>query len=263
MTVFKRGDSACYIIEFMLDGQRFKRSSGTTNKRAAEAAEAAWKAELRGDGKSSGLPPMTIHEACAKYFQSVTLPNGANNLKHTTRSTETELERITMFFGANTQISAIGPTEISNFKTELLKTVKPSTVDRRLGRLRTVLITAKTEWGTLAEVPPIKLFRLNNDRIRYLVGDDVTYEKIWLELQAMAWNDPELRERLARVNAEWRAVLTDAFEQARREYGIEMPLEALVSLVLTFNVGVMVERLGGIETGHQALLDWIDEWLSR
>ena len=31
------------------------------------------------------------------------------------------------------------------------------------------------------------------------------YEKIWLELQALAWNDPELRERLARVNAEWRA----------------------------------------------------------
>jgi AcrR family transcriptional regulator len=99
--------------------------------------------------------------------------------------------------------------------------------------------------------------------MRYLVGDDVTYEKIWLELQAMAWNHPELRERLAQVNAEWRGVLTDAFAQAQREYGIEMPLEALVSLVLTFNVGVMVERLGGIETGHQALLDWIDEWLSR
>jgi AcrR family transcriptional regulator len=99
--------------------------------------------------------------------------------------------------------------------------------------------------------------------MRYLVGDDVTYEKIWLELQAMAWNHPELRERLAQVNAEWRGVLTDAFAQAQRESGIEMPLEALVSLVLTFNVGVMVERLGGIETGHQALLDWIDEWLSR
>jgi len=111
-----------------------------------------------------------------------------------------------------------------------------------------------------ADLPFIEKWR---QAMRYLVGDDVTYEKIWLELQAMAWNHPELREQLAHVNAEWRAVLTDAFEQARREYGIDMPLEALVSLVLTFNVGVMVERLGGIETGHQALLDWIDEWLSR
>ena len=98
--------------------------------------------------------------------------------------------------------------------------------------------------------------------MRYLVSEDATYEKIWLELQALAWNDPGLRERLALVNAEWRAVLTEAFAEPHRELGIEMPLDALVSLVITFNVGIMVERLGGIESGHEALLDWIDGWLS-
>ena len=98
--------------------------------------------------------------------------------------------------------------------------------------------------------------------MRYLVAEDVTYEKVWLELQAMAWNDPDLRERLVKVNAEWRAVLTDAFREPHRELGIDMPLEALVSLVITFNLGIIVERLGGIETGHAELLDWIDEWLS-
>lgn len=98
--------------------------------------------------------------------------------------------------------------------------------------------------------------------MRYLVSEDATYEKIWLELQALAWNDPGLRDRLAHVNAEWRAVLTEALAEPHRELGIEMPLEALVSLVITFNVGIMVERLGGIESGHEALLDWIDGWLS-
>jgi AcrR family transcriptional regulator len=98
--------------------------------------------------------------------------------------------------------------------------------------------------------------------MRYLVSEDVTYEKIWLELQALAWNNPDLRERLARVNAEWRAVLTEAFAEPHRELGIKMPLDALVSLVMTFNIGVMVERLGGIETGHGELLEWIDGWLS-
>ena len=111
-----------------------------------------------------------------------------------------------------------------------------------------------------AEVPFIEKWRT---AMRHLVSDDVTYEKVWMELQALAWNHPELREHLVRVNAEWRAVLTDAFEQPRREYGLELPLEALVSLVMTFNIGVMVERLGGIEAGHQALLDWIDQWLSH
>ena len=98
--------------------------------------------------------------------------------------------------------------------------------------------------------------------MRYLVSEDATYEKIWLELQALAWNNEDLRERLERVNTEWRAVLTEAFEEPHRELGIEMPLEALVSLVLTFNLGIMVERLGGIDTGHAELLDWIDQWLS-
>jgi AcrR family transcriptional regulator len=98
--------------------------------------------------------------------------------------------------------------------------------------------------------------------MRYLVSEDVTYEKIWLELQAMAWNDAALRERLGRVNDEWRAVLTEAFREPHRELGIEMPLEALVSLVITFNLGIIVERLGGIDTGHAELLAWIDGWLS-
>ena len=98
--------------------------------------------------------------------------------------------------------------------------------------------------------------------MRYLVSEDSRYEKIWLELQALAWNDPPLRARLAHVNDEWRSVLTEAFAEPHRELGIEMPLDALVSLVMTFNTGLIVERLGGVETGHRELLDWIDGWLS-
>jgi AcrR family transcriptional regulator len=111
-----------------------------------------------------------------------------------------------------------------------------------------------------ADIPFIEKWRT---AMRFLVSEDVTYEKVWMELQAMAWNQPELRERLARVDGEWRAVLTQAFEEPRRELGIDMPLDALVSLVMTFNIGIIVERLGGIETGHSQLLDWIDGWLSR
>jgi AcrR family transcriptional regulator len=111
-----------------------------------------------------------------------------------------------------------------------------------------------------ADLPFIEKWRT---AMRYLVSEDVTYEKVWLELQALGWNHPEQRERLARVNDEWRAVLTEAFAEPHRELGIEMPLEALVSLVMTFNIGIIVERLGGIETGHEELLNWTDGWLSN
>jgi AcrR family transcriptional regulator len=110
-----------------------------------------------------------------------------------------------------------------------------------------------------ADVPFVEKWRT---AMRYLLSEDVAYEKVWLELQALAWNDADLQTRLARVNAEWRAVLTEAFEEPHRELGIELPLDALVSLVMTFNTGIIVERLGGIETGHRELLEWIDAWLS-
>src|SRR5215217_7150671 len=71
------------------------------------------------------------------------------------------------------------------------------------------------------------------------LDEDLPYQKIWFELQAIAWNRPDLRERLARVHAEWRAVLTEAFAPVREELGLELPPEALVTLVYTFNEGIM------------------------
>jgi AcrR family transcriptional regulator len=111
-----------------------------------------------------------------------------------------------------------------------------------------------------ADVPFIEKWRT---AMRYLISEDVAYEKAWLELQALAWNRPDLRERLEHVNAEWRAVLTEAFAEPREQYGIDMPLQVLVSLVMTFNEGIMLERLSGVTEGHEELLEWIDAWLER
>jgi AcrR family transcriptional regulator len=101
--------------------------------------------------------------------------------------------------------------------------------------------------------------------MRFL-DDDLAagYPKIWLELQALAWNRPDLRERVARVNGEWRTVLTDTFADAMKVYGLDrrrFPPEAVVSLVMTFNEGIMLERLTGVSEGHGALLRAIDRWL--
>ena len=109
-----------------------------------------------------------------------------------------------------------------------------------------------------ADVPFLEKWR---SAMRYLESDR-EYQKVWWELQALAWTRPELRERVAAVNAAWRSVLTEAFAEPHRRYAIEMPLAALVSLVITFNEGMILERLSGVTTGHAELLDWIDAWLT-
>jgi AcrR family transcriptional regulator len=110
-----------------------------------------------------------------------------------------------------------------------------------------------------ADVPFVEKWRI---AMAYL-DEDRPYQKIWFELQALAWNRPELRERLAAVHAEWRAVLTEAFAPVRERLGIDLPLGALVTLVYTFNEGIMLERLTGVEDGHRELLDWIERRLSE
>ena len=110
-----------------------------------------------------------------------------------------------------------------------------------------------------ADVPFLEKWRT---AMGYL-DEDRPYQKIWFELQALAWNRPDLRERLARVHAEWRAVLIEAFAPVRDYLGLEIPLEALVTLVYAFNEGIMLDRMSGIELGHEELLDWIDGWLER
>ena len=112
-----------------------------------------------------------------------------------------------------------------------------------------------------ADLPFIEKWR---QAMRYLDEDFASgYQKVWYELQAMAWNTPELRERIAHVTVEWREVLEEAFEQARREHGIEMPVGALAVLIAAFNQGLILERLSGIDSGHRELLDWIDAWLEE
>jgi AcrR family transcriptional regulator len=108
-----------------------------------------------------------------------------------------------------------------------------------------------------ANVPFIEKWRT---AMSYLEADR-DYQKVWFELQALAWNRPELRESVARVHGEWRDVLTEAFAEPRERYDIPMPLDVLVALVMTFNEGVILERLAGISTGHAQLLEWIDGWL--
>ncbi len=138
---------------------------------------------------------------------------------------------------------------------ELFLRVLERFTDRLIERQRTMYST---------DAPFIEKWRT---AMGYLDEDiEAGYPKVWFELQAMAWNHPDMGERVARVNAEWRAVLTDAFTVAAKEYGLDrrrFPVAAMVSLVMTFNEGLMLERMSGISAGHKELLGGIDRWLQE
>jgi AcrR family transcriptional regulator len=102
--------------------------------------------------------------------------------------------------------------------------------------------------------------------IGYIDEDLVAgYPKIWAELEALAWNRPEMRERLRAVDESWRSVLRDALSEAIEEYGLAdsgFSAEALAALVMQFNKGLLFERLLGFDRGHAELLAAIDNRLA-
>jgi AcrR family transcriptional regulator len=115
-----------------------------------------------------------------------------------------------------------------------------------------------------ADVPFVEKWR---QAMRFLDEDSRSgYQKIWLELQAMGWNDARVRARLQHVHRQWVDVLLPAFEAGLAELGVDpelYPARAVVALVVTFNEGIIVERLSGVDAGHRELLDMIDRLLER
>jgi AcrR family transcriptional regulator len=115
-----------------------------------------------------------------------------------------------------------------------------------------------------AEVPFVDKWRT---AMGYLTADfESGYQKVWLELQAMAWNHEEMRDRVAAVLGRWQGVLQPAFETGLDELGLDkgrLPPDVVVTLVRTFNQGLMLEHLLGVTTGHTELLATIDQWLAE
>ena len=110
-----------------------------------------------------------------------------------------------------------------------------------------------------ADMPFLEKWRT---AMRYLMSEDFAYEKVWLELQALAWNRPELHERVERVNAEWRACSDGGLRRATRALqdrdAARRTRLARDHLQRGDHPGAPV----GHRDGHQELLDWIDVWLS-
>jgi len=101
----------------------------------------------------------------------------------------------------------------------------------------------------------------------YLQEDsDSGYQKILLELYALGWNKEAIRNRMKHVHEQWMNVLLPSFEAGLTELGVDKeqyPVEAIVSLVSTFNQGIMLERLSGVDSGHRELLEMIERLLAE
>ena len=129
---------------------------------------------------------------------------------------------------------------------------------RVLERFTERLIERQRAMYAAPDVPFIEKWRT---AMRYLDADR-EYQKVWCELQALAWNRPELRERVAHVDAEWRAVLTRGVRRAARALRLDMPLDALVVARDHLQRGHHPRAaVGHRDRAGASCSTWIDGWL--
>jgi AcrR family transcriptional regulator len=113
------------------------------------------------------------------------------------------------------------------------------------------------------EAPFIDKWRTAMD---YLESDLASepFPKLAAELMALGWNEPVYRDALRSMMAGFTEMLSDAVRAALADYDVPEPdVAAVATLIRTFQLGVMAERLAGIDLGHAALRRSIDAWLAQ
>jgi AcrR family transcriptional regulator len=89
------------------------------------------------------------------------------------------------------------------------------------------------------------------------------FPKLAGEMMALSYNEPAYRPAVQRAMDGFTEMLMEAVRTALDDYDLDgVDVEAMATLIRTFQLGMLADRLAGIDTGHAVLLDSIDRWLS-
>jgi integrase len=192
MTVFKRADSSNWMIEFRYLGEHVRQTSATSSKAKAKELEAQWRREIH-DRKAVGkLPSITLGMAIDRYFDAVLVPKGRPK---TRKKDLYYLNAIRRHFGPDIPLDKITAADIAAFRDGLVMVrqakkgaiaapkIKPSSANRFVSYLRSILNRAVDDWHVLGKAPAIKLHKEPPGRVRWL---EVEEEKKLLD----ACNEP-------------------------------------------------------------------------
>jgi integrase len=205
MAIYKRGKT--YWFEFVFQGERVRKSAQTSNRRAAEQIEAAFKVKLaKGEVdlhvEKKYIP--TFGAAITEFLHWSKTEHAAKPA--TTRRYETSSKALLSFFG-NTLLDRISPDEVEKFKQWRIKqkkqppnrklkknskattkeTIKPSTVNRELACLKIVFnYFIKQDAIAKNPVSRVKFLQENNEIFAVLNQDD---ERLYLMASSQPLQD--------------------------------------------------------------------------
>lgn len=230
MALYKRNQ--IYWVDINHRGSRIQRSTGTSDKLAAQEFHDKIKADLWQQNKLDKKVKKNWMEAAVRWINE-------SSHKRSLCDDKAHLRWLSPFLRDKflDEIDRNLIDEIAEAKTET--GVTPATVNRMLALIRSILNKAANEWAWLGRPPKIKLRQENNNRIRWL--SRVEAQKLLKELpehlsdmaafslatglrqnnvKSLKWEDVNLEQRHAWVHADQakgnRAIAVPLNEEAMR-----------------------------------------------
>jgi integrase len=151
MSLYKRTDSPRWWVKISHGGRTIQRSTGTEDKAQAQEYHDKLKVSLWEQQRLGVKPRRAWKEAVVRWLAET-------SEKATHDGDIKKLRWLDAFLGA-LMLDEINLDVIDRVKSERLKTVSKSTVNRYLAVVRSILLRARDEWEWIDKAPKVKLFR--------------------------------------------------------------------------------------------------------
>lgn len=139
--VYRRDDSPVYWGSFTdASGKRVRRSTGTTNRREAEALEAKWKLEVHQVRKWDAPPSRTYNELMLAYFKTIQAEKRSVDRERFT------LRKLTPFFTGRDLLTLRRSDVRAYIDSRREAGVSNATINREVGFLSAAINYARREW---------------------------------------------------------------------------------------------------------------------
>ena len=244
MSLYKRTDSPRWWVKISHGGRTIQRSTGTEDKTQAQEYHDKLKVSLWEQQRLGVKPRRAWKEAVVRWLAET-------SDKATHDGDIKKLRWLDAFLG-KLMLDEITLDVIDRVKSERLKTVSKSTVNRYLAVVRSILLRARDEWEWIDKAPKVKLFREPPGRERSITVEQA--EALLRELPAHQRDvvlftlatglrqSNVLRLEWSHVNLESGHAWVDA-DQSKNRRPIAVPLNSKAVEVLRRQVGKHAVRV--------------------
>lgn len=164
--LYKRPNSEYWWLRiYTPDKREIRRSTGTTDKKAAEEFESRLKQQLWRQSRMGERPRHTWEEAVVRWLDETDHKASQQDDINLLRWLDSHLSGAFLDDLTVDRIDAIG-------KARKATGVKPATVNRMLALIRAMLRRAEREWQWIERAPAVRMSPIGASRIRWLTREE-------------------------------------------------------------------------------------------